>query len=102
MASTRTAARVLAAMAALPLAFTFFVGTAAADNGALANKGSSATVVSNSGGNVRGGNFGNSTTTQQVANGAGASNQANTASVRGSGFTQIKQTTVNVYFTRLW
>jgi hypothetical protein len=89
-------------MAALPLSAALFVGTAAADNGAIAGKGSSATVVSNSGGDIRGGNFGNSTTTQQVANGAGASNQANTASVNGSGFTSIEQKSVNVHFTRLW
>ncbi|WP_329315696.1 hypothetical protein [Streptomyces sp. NBC_01262] len=88
MASIRTA-RVLAAMAALPLAAALFTGTAMADNGAIA-------------GNVGGSNFGSVTTTQQAARGAGASNQNNTASVVGSAFTSVDQSNVNVRFSPLW
>lgn len=101
MASIRTV-RVLAAVAALPLAAVLFAGSAAADDGAFAGGHSNATVVSNSGGNVNGANFGNVTTTQQAATGAGASNQNNTASVAGSGFTAIDQDNVNVHFAQLW
>jgi uncharacterized membrane protein len=101
MASIRTA-RVLAAMAALPLAAVLFTGTAMADNGALAGHKSSATVLSNSGGNVGGANFGSMTTTQQAATGAGASNQNNTASVVGSAFTEVNQPSANVHFSPLW
>jgi hypothetical protein len=97
MASIRTA-RVLAAMSALPLAAALFAGTAMADNGAIAGNGSNATVVSNSGGNVRGDNFGSVTTTQQAATGAGASNQNNTASVVGSAFTEIRQSNWAIHF----
>ncbi|MFC4034044.1 hypothetical protein ACFO3J_21570 [Streptomyces polygonati] len=102
MASIRTA-RVLAAVAALPLAAVLFAGTASADDGAFAGVNSRATVVSNSGGNVVGGaNFGNVTSNQQAANGPGASNQNSTASVVGSGFTAIQQDNVNIAFTPLW
>lgn len=101
MASIRTV-RVLAAVAALPVAAVLFAGSAVADDGAFAGGHSNATVVSNSGGNVGGGNFGNVTTTQQAATGAGASNQNNTASVVGSGFTAIHQDNVNIHFTPLW
>ena len=101
MASIRTA-RVLAAMAALPLAAALFTGTAMADNGAIAGGGSNATVVSNSGGTVGGSNFGSVTTKQQAATGAGASNQNNTASVVGSAFTSVDQSNVNVHFSPLW
>ncbi|MCZ4099942.1 hypothetical protein G3I60_28345 [Streptomyces sp. SID13666] len=101
MASIRTF-RVLAAVAALPLAAVLFAGSAAADNGAFAGDHSNATIVSNSGGNVGGSNHGNVTTTQQGASGSGASNQNNTASVNGSGFTAIEQSNVNVHFTPLW
>jgi hypothetical protein len=101
MASMRTA-RVLAAMAALPLAAVLFTGTAVADNGAFAGNGSNASAVSNGGGNVGGANFGSVTTTQQAATGAGASNQNNTASVVGSAFTNVEQSNVDVHFSRLW
>ncbi|MFD7917868.1 hypothetical protein ACFV3R_01325 [Streptomyces sp. NPDC059740] len=101
MASTRTA-RVLAAVSALPLAAALFAGVAQADNGGFADDGSSAASVSQSGTGVGDNNNGNSTTTQQVANGAGASNQNNTASVVGSGFTRINQSNATVNFTRLW
>jgi hypothetical protein len=101
MASIRTV-RVLAAVAALPVAAVLLAGTAAADDGAFAGGHSNATVVSNSGGNVGGGNFGNVTTTQQAATGAGASNQNSTAGVAGSAFTAIDQDNVSIYFTRLW
>ncbi|MBY8886846.1 hypothetical protein K7472_18530 [Streptomyces sp. PTM05] len=85
MTSIRTA-RVLAAVAALPLAAALFTGTAVADNGSFADHGSIASVNS----------------TQQVATGAGATNQSNTASVNGSGFTHIDQNNVKVNFTHLW
>ncbi|MFI0977925.1 hypothetical protein ACH4SP_13115 [Streptomyces sp. NPDC021093] len=103
MASIRNA-RVIAAVAALPLAAALFTGVAAADNGSFADDGSNATVATQSGTGVGGTNNGNSTTTQQVATGAGASNQNNTASVNGSGFTSIQQGNENVAvnFTELW
>lgn len=102
MAITRTR-RVLAVLGALPLAAVLFAGTAAADDGAFAGGHSTAGVVSNTGGNIVGhGNFGNVTSNQQAANGTGASNQNNTASVVGSGFTAIRQDNVNVHFGPLW
>ncbi|OEJ39836.1 hypothetical protein AR457_18170 [Streptomyces agglomeratus] len=103
MASIRTA-RVIAAVAALPLAAALLSGVAAADNGSFANDGSNATVATVGGSGVAGHNGGNSTTTQQVATGGGASNQNNTASVNGSGFTAIDQDneTVAVNFAQLW
>ncbi|MEU5975618.1 hypothetical protein [Streptomyces sp. NPDC047315] len=101
MASVRTA-RVLAAVAALPLTAALFTGVAAADNGALAGEGSNASVGSIIGSGVGGNNLGNSTTSQQVASGAGASNQNNNASVNGSAFTAIDQDNVAVNFTHLW
>ncbi|MCX4973131.1 MULTISPECIES: hypothetical protein [unclassified Streptomyces] len=101
MASIRTA-RVLAAVAALPLAATLFTGVAAADNGAFADDGSNAAVATVSGSGVGGDNFGNSSTTQQQAVGSGASNQSNTAQVNGSAFTAIDQSNNVVNFTNLW
>jgi hypothetical protein len=103
MASIRTA-RVLAAVAALPLTAALFSGVASADNGAFADNGSNATVASITGSGVGGANTGNSTTGQQVASGAGASNQSNVASVNGSAFTAIDQDNANtvVNFTNLW
>ncbi|NUS11811.1 MAG: hypothetical protein HOY69_10485 [Streptomyces sp.] len=102
MARIRTA-RVLAAVAALPVAAVLFAGTAAADDGAFAGGLSNAATVTNTGGNgVGGDNFGNQTTTQQTANGPGASTQDDSASVAGSGFTAIEQDPVNVSFSPLW
>ncbi|MFE9395636.1 hypothetical protein [Streptomyces flavidovirens] len=103
MASIRTA-RVIAAVAALPLAAALFSGAAVAHNGSFASNGSNATVATVGGSGVSGFNGGNSTTTQQVATGPGAANQNNTASVNGSGFTAIDQDneTVNVNFAQLW
>ncbi|MFJ2645936.1 hypothetical protein ACIO1C_04275 [Streptomyces sp. NPDC087420] len=103
MASFRTV-RVIAAVAALPLAAALFTGVAEADNGGFANDGSNAIVSTIAGSGVGGNNYGNSTTTQQVANGPGASNQNNTASVVGSAFTAIDQSNENisVSFTNLW
>ncbi|WP_407551239.1 hypothetical protein QOM21_17680 [Streptomyces sp. Pv4-95] len=101
MASTRTA-RVIAFAAAVPFAAVLFTGVAQADNGGLANNGSSAASTSQSGSGVGGNNNGNSTSTQQVANGPGASNQNNTASVNGSGFTRIDQANETVNFSNLW
>ncbi|MFI5829413.1 hypothetical protein ACIA6C_19580 [Streptomyces sp. NPDC051578] len=90
MANIRTA-RVIAAVAALPLAAALFGGVASADNGAFANDGSNASVASVIGSGVGGNNHGNSSTSQQVATGAGASNQNNTAQVNGSAWTAIQQ-----------
>ncbi|MER6349500.1 hypothetical protein ACWC10_21180 [Streptomyces sp. NPDC001595] len=107
MASIRTA-RVIAAVSALPLAAALFSGVATADNGAIADNGSSATVTNALqgilGSGVGGDNNGNSSTTQQQANGSGASNQSNTAQVDGSAFTAVNQGNDNVAvaFTPLW
>ncbi|MFG2293107.1 hypothetical protein [Streptomyces sp. NPDC048603] len=95
MASIRTA-RVIAAVAALPLAVALFGGVAQADNGAFANDGSNASAAAIIGSGVGGDNYGNSATTQQVATGSGASNQNNTAQVNGSAFTAIDQSNSNV------
>lgn len=92
MASIRTA-RVIAAVAALPLAAALFGGVASADNGAFANDGSNAGVASVIGSGVGGNNHGNSSTSQQVATGAGASNQNNTAQVNGSAWPRSSSTT---------
>lgn len=103
MASIRTA-RVIAAVSALPLAAALFTGVAAADNGAVADSGSNAGVATVSGSGVGHDNSGNSSTTQQQAVGAGASNQSNTAQVDGSAFTSINQGNENVavHFVNLW
>ncbi len=85
MTSIRTA-RVLAAVAALPLAAVLFAGSAAADSGSFADHHSDSSV------NV----------TTQAAVGPGASNQSNTASVNGAGFTHIDQNNVKLNFDRLW
>ncbi|MFC9468904.1 hypothetical protein [Streptomyces coelicoflavus] len=107
MASIRTA-RVVAAVAALPLAVALLGGVATADNGAFADDGSSATAASANAGILGSGvgddNNGNSSTTQQQAVGSGASNQSNTAQVDGSAFTAIQQGNENVAvtFSPLW
>ncbi|MFF8843567.1 hypothetical protein ACF08N_12680 [Streptomyces sp. NPDC015127] len=101
MESIRSA-RTLAAVAALPLALALFTGVAQADNGGFADDGSNASVATIIGSGVAGGNLGNSTTTQQVATGAGASNQNNTANVIGSGFTVVDQGDIDIDFTHLW
>ncbi|MEU1022691.1 hypothetical protein ABZ383_33055 [Streptomyces sp. NPDC005900] len=103
MASIRTA-RVIAAVAALPLAAALFSGVATADNGAFSNDGSNAGVAAINGSGVGVGNHGNSATTQQQAIGDGASNKNNTAQVNGSAFTAIDQSNhdVAVNFTELW
>ncbi|MEU9744898.1 MULTISPECIES: hypothetical protein [Streptomyces] len=101
MASFRTA-RVFAAVAALPLAAALFTTSASADD--IADDGSNASVATIVGSGVGDDNSGNSTTTQQVATGAGASNQNNTANVNGSGFTVIDQSNENIAlnFVNLW
>ncbi|WP_329385280.1 hypothetical protein [Streptomyces sp. NBC_01716] len=101
MASFRTA-RVFAAVAALPLAAALFTGSASAAD--FADDGSNASVATIVGSGVGDDNSGNSTTTQQTATGAGASNQNNTANVNGSGFTVIDQSNENiaVNFIDLW
>ncbi|TJZ50282.1 hypothetical protein FCH28_23620 [Streptomyces piniterrae] len=101
MASTRTA-RVLAVAAALPFAVALLSGVAQADNGGFANHGSSSAAVSQGGVGVGGNNNGNATNGQQVANGEGASNQNNTASVDGSGGTFIDQDNTTVNFSEMW
>ncbi|MER5870089.1 hypothetical protein [Streptomyces sp. NPDC002044] len=95
MASIRTA-RVIAAAAALPLTIALFGGVASADNGSLANDGSNASAAGIIGSGVGGNNLGNSSTSQQVATGSGASNQNNTAQVNGSAFTAIHQANSNI------
>ncbi|MCC3766845.1 hypothetical protein [Streptomyces sp. UNOC14_S4] len=98
MASTRTA-RVLAAVAALPMAALLFTGVASADDGnQLANRGSNVAAAAIVGSGVGHTNNGNSTTGQQQATGTGASNQNNTASVNNSHDTAIRQDNVVVHF----
>ncbi|PZG89403.1 hypothetical protein C1I97_31405 [Streptomyces sp. NTH33] len=103
MASSRTA-RVLAAVAAVPLAAALFTGTAAADTGAIAGDRSNAGVAGVVGSGVGHNNSGNSSTTGQQAVGTGASNRSNTAQVNGSAFTSVQQGNGNVaiHFTPLW
>ncbi|MFF3537113.1 hypothetical protein ACFYXP_24655 [Streptomyces sp. NPDC002466] len=83
MASIRTA-RVLAAVAALPLAAVLLGGVARADSGSFANDGSNAGVA--------------------TVVGEGASNRSASAQVNGSAFTAIDQhdESVTVNFTKLW
>ncbi|MBW1604140.1 hypothetical protein JJV70_18910 [Streptomyces sp. JJ66] len=117
MARVRTA-RIVAAAAAVPLALAAFGGMAQAHDGyddyssysdyadydahgAFAGFGSNAGVVSSVGSGVLGDNLGNSTTNQQAATGWGASNQANNASVNGSGFTVIDQDNIDIDFSDL-
>ncbi|MET7859777.1 hypothetical protein ABZS81_21690 [Streptomyces sp. NPDC005318] len=103
MATIRTA-RILAVVAALPLAAALFGGVAQADNGAFASGGSNAGVATISGSGVGGNNSGNSFTSQQQATGSGASNRSNSAQVSGSPFTVIDQSdrSIAVNFTNLW
>lgn len=101
MASIRSA-RVLAAAAALPLTVALLGGVAHADNGGFGDDGANVSVATITGSGVGGANFGNSSTTQQVATGWGASNQSNTAGVSGLGFTVIDQDNVTVNFSPLW
>lgn len=102
MASTRTA-RVLAAVAALPMAALLFSGIASADDGGqLANRGSNVAAAAIVGSGVGHTNNGNSTTGLQQATGSGASNQATTASVNNSHDTAIRQDNVSVTFSKLW
>ncbi|MGD3105182.1 hypothetical protein [Streptomyces sp. YGL11-2] len=101
MASTRTA-RVIAVALALPFAAALCTGVAQADNGGFANNGSSAAVTNQVGTGVGHDNDGNSTTGQQVANGPGASNRNNTASVNGSGVTVIDQGNHDIDFDQIW
>ena len=103
MASIRTA-RVLAAVAALPLTVALCGGVAVADNGSFANDGSNAAVATIGGSGVGGNNSGNSSTTQQQAVGSGASNENNSAQVNDSAFTSIDQSDKSVWvsFNQLW
>ncbi|MFB7059192.1 hypothetical protein ACWF95_26640 [Streptomyces vinaceus] len=97
MASNRSI-RVLAAVAALPFAALLFTGTAQADNGAGAGVSSNAAVGEILGSGVAGSNLGNSSTTQQVATGSGASNQNNGAQANGAGFTAVGQSNDSFVF----
>ncbi|UQA94186.1 hypothetical protein [Streptomyces halobius] len=97
MASTRRA-RVLAVAAAPPFAVALLSGVAQADNGGFANDGSSSAAVSQGGVAVGSDSNGNTTNGQQVANGEGASNQNNSASVNGAGHTYLDQTNATVTF----
>ncbi|MFJ9739345.1 hypothetical protein [Streptomyces sp. NPDC101166] len=103
MASIRTA-RVVAAVSALPLAAALFTGTAAADNGGFADDGSNAGVANVVGSGVGRDNNGNSSTSQQNAVGSGASNQSNSAQIRGSASTAVNQgnRSVAIAFPPLW
>ncbi|MGW7349920.1 hypothetical protein [Streptomyces sp. Z26] len=77
MARIRTA-RVIAAVAALPLAFAVMGGVAQADDGL------------------------NSTVNNQWAVGSGASNEANNASINNSPFAVVDQSDTVITFTNLW
>ncbi|MFI9720854.1 hypothetical protein ACIHFE_14565 [Streptomyces sp. NPDC052396] len=107
MASTRTAARVLAAAAAVPVAAVLLTGVAQADDGhhgQRASHGSNAAVAEVVGSGVGGSNHGNASTTEQVATGSSATNQANTANVNdpyGYGRTAIYQENVKIVFTSI-
>ena len=101
MARFRTA-RVVAALAAVPLAAGLLLagaGAAVADNGALAGDGSNSSVVSNvDSGNLFGNVNGNYNWTQQTATGSGASNQNNTLGVKdNSGLVFADQSNKNVH-----
>ncbi|NGN66553.1 hypothetical protein G5C51_21955 [Streptomyces sp. A7024] len=90
MASIRTA-RIIAAVASVPLAAALLSGVAQADNGAFANNHSISGATSQEAG---GGNYGignNSSNTQQSNVGVGNSNTSTT--VTGDG---------NVVFSPLW
>lgn len=77
MARIRTA-RVIAAVAALPLAVAVLGGVAQADDGS------------------------NSTANSQVAAGSGASNEANIASLNDSPFAVIDQSDTTVFVIGIW
>ncbi|MDT0451972.1 MULTISPECIES: hypothetical protein [Streptomyces] len=106
MASTRTAARIFAALTALPMAALLFAGVATADDGGqLANRGSNVAAAGIVGSGVGGSNHGNSTTTLSQATGNGATNQTNTASILSPGqhgHNFIQQENVRITFTELW
>ncbi|MEU6864343.1 hypothetical protein ABZ924_13880 [Streptomyces sp. NPDC046876] len=98
MASIRTA-RVIAALAALPLAVALCAGTAQADNGAGAGTASNASVGEIFASGVAGCNAGNSATVQQAATGSGASNQGNGSQVNGADATVVGQGNGHGVFT---
>ncbi len=92
----------LAPGAALRLAAAPLTGVAQADNGAAAGDGSNAAVSALGASGIGGDNFGNSSTTQRRAVGAGASNQSDLA--QAAAFTAIDQHHFNpaVDHTDLW
>jgi hypothetical protein len=73
---------------------------AQADNG-FGGDGSSGSMATTAGSGVCGANFGNSSPTEQVAKGSGASDQSNAAGVNGLGFTVIDQGKGTVNFSPL-
>ncbi|MBB5934264.1 hypothetical protein [Streptomyces zagrosensis] len=105
MASTRTA-RILAAVAALPLAIVFLGGVAQADSVPIAaghsHAESNEPAPALIGSGVGGLNLGNPSTKQQVTTGSGATNNTNDASIVGSGLAPISQYNTNVSFGPLW
>ncbi|NXY97405.1 hypothetical protein HYE82_24125 [Streptomyces sp. BR123] len=94
MASTRSA-RAIAALAALPLAALLCSGTARADGGAGAGTSSNAAAAEIVDSGVFGANAGNSSTTQQVATGSGATNQSNAVQLNGTGSAPVGQSNGN-------
>lgn len=104
MASIRTA-RVIAAVASVPLAFGLLGGIAQADNtGAVAGVGSSSSAQSIDSGFGIGEleKEGVETNTQQSATGRGNSNENNTVGIADSAFTFVDQSTNAVVFGPLW
>jgi hypothetical protein len=97
MARTRTV-RALATLAAVPLLLG--VAGGAAQAAGLTSAFVPVGNVGSVGSGVGADNLGNVTTTQQSANGLGASNESNTASVDGSPFTSIDQSdaVVNLFW----
>ncbi|WP_327278676.1 MULTISPECIES: hypothetical protein [unclassified Streptomyces] len=97
MASNRSI-RVISAVASFPFAVALFAGVARADNGAGAGISSHAAVAEIFGSGVAGANLGNSSTTQQVATGSGASNQSNGSQSNGASFTATGQSNDSFVF----
>ncbi len=100
MASIRTARALAAVAALLPDCRALRRGRRGGQR-LFANDGSNAAVATIGGSGVGGDNSGNSSTTQQQALGAGASNQNTSAQVSNSAFVPIDQSdhSVAVNFT---
>ncbi|WP_419996426.1 hypothetical protein [Streptomyces boninensis] len=93
MASIRTA-RVLAAVASVPLAAALFTGVATADNGAFADDGSISGATSQTNG---GDNYGVSVSSSNQQNNTGIGNSNQGASAIGDGNVQTQ-----IAFSPLW